>query len=266
MISKLKIDYKIRYKDVGQGPVILLLHGYLESLKVWNILVDELKNDFRIIAPDLPGHGHSEVSEEIQTMDSMAEAIMHMLYHLNIDKCFVIGHSMGGYVALAFLEKYPKLVKGISLFHSSPFADTEEKKHSRDREIELIKAGKKAQIYNLHTPKTFADENVSRFTEQIEKLKSTAKKTDNNGIIAVLEGMKARPDRSGLLKNTLVPVQYIIGAKDNFIPMQILDKLELPKGTDIVVLENSGHMGMFEEKEKSLEAITRFVKKNVVTD
>ncbi len=266
MISKLKIDYKIRYKDVGQGPVILLLHGYLESLKVWNVLVDDLKHNFRIIALDLPGHGQSEVSEEVQTMDSMAEAIMHMLYHLNIEKCFVVGHSMGGYVALAFLEKYPKMVQGISLFHSSPFADTDEKKQNRDREIELIKSGKKAQIYNLHTPKTFADENVPRFADQIEKLKSSAKKTENNGIIAVLEGMKARPNRAELLKNTLLPVQYIIGAKDNFIPMEILEKLELPKNADIVILENSGHMGMFEEREQSLEAIKRFVNNNLESE
>jgi pimeloyl-ACP methyl ester carboxylesterase len=263
MISKLKIDYKIRYKDSGNGPVILLLHGYLESLKVWNILVDELKHDFRIIAPDLPGHGHSEVSEEVQTMDSMAEAIMHLLYHLNIENCFIIGHSMGGYVALAFLEKYPKMVNGISLFHSSPFADTEEKKLNRDREIELIKTGKKEQIYNTHTPKTFANENVPIFSEQIEKLKSTAKKTDDNGIIAVLEGMKIRPDRSALLKNTKTPVQYIIGKKDNFIPFDIIGRLGLPENAVLVILENSGHMGMFEEKDKSLQAIRNFVKKNL---
>jgi pimeloyl-ACP methyl ester carboxylesterase len=263
MISKLKIDYKIRYKDIGQGPVILLLHGYLESLKVWNGLVDELKNDFRLIVPDLPGHGHSEVSENVQTMESMAEAIMHLLHHLNIEKCFVVGHSLGGYVALAYLEKYPKMVMGISLFHSSPYADTEEKKLNRDREIELIKAGKKDQIYNLHTPKTFANENVPLFAEQIEKLKSTAKKTENDGIIAILEGMKVRPSRAELLKNTKVPVQYIIGRKDNFIPMQILEKLELPENADVVILDNSGHMGMFEEKEKAVEAIRRFVSYNL---
>jgi len=221
MISKLRIDYSMRYKDVGQGQVILLLHGYLESLKVWNILVDELKNDYRLIVPDLPGHGHSDVSENIQTMDSMAEAIKHLLYHLKIDNCFVVGHSMGGYVALAFLEKYPKYVLGISLFHSSPFADTDEKKLNRNREIELVKAGKKEQLFNQHVPKTFANENVHLFAEQIEKLKSTAKKTTDNGIIAALEGMKERPNRAELLRNTKIPVQYIIGKKDNFIPIQI---------------------------------------------
>ncbi len=263
MISKLKIDYKIRYKDSGQGPVILLLHGYLESLKVWNGMVDELKQDFRLIVPDLPGHGQSEVSENVQTMDSMAEAIKHLLVHLQIDKCFIIGHSMGGYVALAFLDKYPKHVLGITLFHSSPFADTEEKRGLRDREIELVKAGKKEQIYNLHVPKTFADDNVELFAEQIERLKSIAKKTPDDGIRSVLEGMKARPNRSSLLQNTHVPIQIILGKKDNIIPIQILDKMELPVDADVVVLENSGHMGLFEEKEKSLEVIRKFLKANV---
>jgi len=263
MISKLKIDYKIRYKDSGQGPVILLLHGYLESLKIWNGLVEELKHDFRLIVPDLPGHGQSEVSENVQTMDSMAEAIKHLLVHLHIDKCFVVGHSMGGYVALAFLDRYPKHVLGITLFHSSPFADTEEKRDLRDREIDLVKAGKKEQIYNLHIPRTFADDNVGLFAELIEKLKSTAKKTPDDGIRSVLEGMKARPNRSSLLKNTEVPVQVILGKKDNIIPVQILDKMELPKNTEVVLLENSGHMGMFEEKEKSLDVIRKFAKANI---
>ena len=263
MISKLQVDFEMRYKDSGHGPVVVLLHGYLETLKVWNSLVDDLKDDFRIIAPDLPGHGHSQVSENVQTMDSMAESVKHLLDHLNITKCFMVGHSMGGYVTLAFLEKYPQYLLGISLFHSSPFADSEEKKTNRDREKELVQAGKKEQLYNLHFPKTFANENTERFHETIERLKSKAKKTSNNGICAALDGMKARPDRSLVLKMTEVPVQYIIGKKDNFIPFSILDKLELPVGTDLVVLENSGHMGMFEEKQKSTDSIRKFLKRYI---
>ncbi|MFN8256862.1 MAG: alpha/beta hydrolase [Bacteroidales bacterium] len=263
MISKLQVDFEMRYKDSGHGPVVVLLHGYLETLKVWNNLIDDFKDDFRMIVPDLPGHGHSQVSENIQTMDSMAEAVKHLLDHLKINKCFMIGHSMGGYVTLAFLEKYPQYLLGISLFHSSPFADTDEKKINRDREKELVLAGKKDQLYHLHFPKTFANENVENYSEVIERLKSKAKKTTDNGISAVLDGMKARPDRSALLKSTEIPVQYIIGKKDNFIPMSILEKLELPADADLVILENSGHMGMFEEKQKSTEAIRKFLKRNI---
>jgi len=263
MISKLKVDSKVRYRDVGSGPVIVFLHGYLESLKVWNGLKDNLSDEFRIIAPDLPGQGQSEISEDVQTMDSMAYAIKLLLGHLEIEKCIMVGHSMGGYVALAFLEKYPEMLMGLSLFHSSPYADTDEKKKHRDEEIALIKSGRKAAVYNAHVPKTFADDNVDDFLRKIAKFKEVAQNTPDANIIAVLEGMKARPDRAELLKNTKIPVQYIIGAKDNFIPMSILDKLELPDNSEVIKLENSGHMGMWEELDKSTEVIRNFARKLV---
>jgi pimeloyl-ACP methyl ester carboxylesterase len=263
MISTLKIDENLRYQDVGKGTVIVFLHGYLETLKVWKELVHEISNKFRVIAPDLPGHGKSEITEEVQTMDSMAEQVKLMLDHLNIGKCYMVGHSMGGYVALAFLEKYPEMLSGISLFHSGPFADTDEKKEHRDREITLIKHGKKSLVYHNHIAKTFAGDNIYLYPEINEKLIKMCEKSSESGIIAALEGMKVRPDRSAVLENTSVPVQYIIGKMDNYIPFQTLERIKLPKTADIVVLENSGHMGMFEEKAKSIAAITRFVEMNI---
>jgi len=262
MISTLKVDAKIRYRDVGQGPVIVLLHGYLETLKVWNGIVDELRDDFRIIAPDLPGQGCSAVSSDVQTMDSMAYQIKLVLNNLGIEKCFMVGHSMGGYVALAFLENYPKMLTGLTLFHSSPYADTNEKRMNRDREIVLLKNGKKAQIYNTHMPKIFANDNVEKHQKKIAKLKERAQKTPAENIIAVIEGMKERPERVEVLKKTKLPVQYIIGAKDNFIPMEILEKLNWPLTSEVVVLENSGHIGMYEEKKKAAKVILEFIRRH----
>jgi pimeloyl-ACP methyl ester carboxylesterase len=187
-----------------------------------------------------------------------------MLDHLGINKCFMIGHSMGGYVTLAFLEKYPNMLSGISLFHSGPFADTDEKKAHRDREIGLIKHGKKSLVYYNHIAKTFAKDNIYLYPEINEKLIKMAEKSSEFGIIAALEGMKARPDRSELLAKTKVPVQYIIGKMDNFIPFTMLEKLKLPANADIVVLEKSGHMGMFEEKEESLKALLEFIEKHKI--
>jgi len=203
------------------------------------------------------------MTEEVQTMESMAYSIKLLLDHLDIKKCFMVGHSMGGYVALAFLEKYPDLLSGISLFHSSPFADTEEKKNHRDREIELIRQGKKSLVYHNHIARTFAKDNIYLYPQINERLIKISEKSNENGIIAALLGMKSRPDRSKILENSTVPVQYIIGRMDNFIPFEILSKLKLPKQSEIVILENSGHMGMFEEKEKSMEAIIGFVERNM---
>ncbi|RLD83259.1 MAG: alpha/beta hydrolase [Bacteroidetes bacterium] len=259
-----KIEFNnsdISYNISGQGKAIVLLHGYLESKEIWNSFAEELAKKFQVIVPDLPGHGKSDLTNERLSVEIMAELVKTVLDKENVSKCLLVGHSMGGYATLAFLELYPKLLSGLTLFHSSPYPDTEEKMQNRDREINIIRQGKKAQIYNTHFPNTFAKENVEKFTDDIEKCKEVARDMSDDGIIAALEAMKARTDRSKILKATKVPVQYIIGEKDNFIPMDILNKLQLPVNSEVVVLENSGHMGFVEERENVLNAISDFANK-----
>lgn len=259
-----KIPYKngnIWFRDEGRGEVIVLLHGFLESLTVWDEFEDELKDRFRLIMIDLPGHGESNVIAEVHSMELLAESVNVVLENLDIDKCTLIGHSMGGYVALAFLELFPEKTTGLCLFHSSPFADPDDKKTNRDRQINLIKEGKKGQICSAHFPKTFADENVEKFKTEINFAVNMAKNTSDDGIIALLKGMKNRRDKSELLKNAKIPFLYILGMKDNFIPSSILNKMEMPENTTVLKLENSGHMGLFEEKDKCIQAITEFVEK-----
>jgi len=262
-----KIEYDdsdISYDIIGRGKAVVLLHGYLESKEIWGDFAEKLGKNFKVIIPDLPGHGKSGLIDSNLTVEKMAESIKYILDKENVSKCLLVGHSMGGYTALAFLELFPELLSGLSLFHSSPFADTKEKKQNRDREINIIRQGKKAQVYTAHFPNTFARENVEKHKNEIEKCKELAKSMQDEGIIAALEAMKARPDRSEILKATKVPVQYIIGEKDNFIPMDILKKLKLPDNSEVVVLENSGHMGFIEEKGNAIEAIGGFVdKKNI---
>ncbi|MBN1252639.1 MAG: alpha/beta hydrolase [Bacteroidales bacterium] len=249
-----------RYKIEGQSEkVIVLLHGYLESLEVWNDFSSELSKKYKVIVPDLPGHGFSDVFLIENSIGKMADIVKYILVNESVNKCFVVGHSLGGYVALAFLEKYPEFLEAISLFHSSPFADSEEKKRNRDREIEIVKEGKKAQIYNNHFPKTFAEENIEKFKSKIEEMNDIAKNMSDEAIIQTLNSMKNRKDRTEILKYIKIPFIYIIGKKDNFISMDILEKLELPENSEIVVLEKSGHMGFIEEKEKSLEIINGFI-------
>jgi len=255
-----KIDnMNLSYNVLGKGKTIILLHGYLESKEIWGDFAEDLAKSFQVIVPDLPGHGNSVLSDGSLSVEKMAESVKSILDKENIDKCVLVGHSMGGYVALAFLDLFPKMLNGLSIFHSSPYADTEEKKQNRDREINVIRQGKKAQVYTAHFPNTFAKENVEIFADEIEKCKERAKSMSDEGIIAALEAMKNRPDRSILLKNTKIPVQYIIGEKDNFIPMEILSKLALPDNSEVVVLEKSGHMGFIEERKNALEAVGGFV-------
>ncbi len=259
------LSYKhISYLKKGNGKAIVLLHGYLESKEIWYEFAEALSDNYLVIVPDLPGHGKSALADNNLSVEKMAQSVYDVLEHEKIDKCFLVGHSMGGYVALAFLELFPDKLSALSLFHSSPYADTDEKRKNRDREINIIRQGKKQQVYTAHFPNTFAKENVVKFAKEIEKMNERAKNMSDEGIIAALEAMKKRPDRSVLLKNAKVPIQYIIGEQDNFIPMSILDKLQLPDNSELVVLEKSGHNGFIEEKENALKAIKGFAEKYLI--
>jgi pimeloyl-ACP methyl ester carboxylesterase len=193
-------------------------------------------------------------------METMAESVNAVLKELKIEKTFLIGHSMGGYAALAFAEKFPEKLWALSLFHSAPFADNEEKKQNRDREIKLLLEGKKKQIYSQHFPKVFAPQNVEKYANEIEKAKAIAGQLSDGHIIATLKGMKQRKDRTQVMSNLQVPFLYFAGQYDNFIPYEMRKILPYPERYNIVELENSGHIGFIEEMQKSVEAVVGFAK------
>ena len=252
----------VRYKVEGEGAEVVLLHGYLESLDIWHKFSGELKKKFRVVSIDLPGHGHSGIIANAHSMEIMAEAVNAVLDELNINKCILVGHSMGGYVTMAFADLFPDRLYGYSLFHSTPFADTEEKKQNRNREIELVNKGKKELIFNTNVPKAFANNNLDKLKGEVERAIQIARNTAGEGIKAVLEGMKQRRDRSEILSNSNIPVLIILGKKDNYIPFDvILDKIKINDKGEIFILENSGHMGFIEEAEESLIALTLFAEK-----
>ncbi len=251
---------KIHYTDRGKGKPIVLLHGYLESLEIWNDFSIELSNSFRVIAFDIPGHGKSDLLSEKHSMNMLAETIYYALKKLDIKKCFMLGHSMGGYVTLMFHKLFPEMLSGFSLFHSHPFADLKETINKRLREIELVKDGKKDLIATFNTPYAFANDNIQLFQKEIETAKKIALKTSEQGIIANLHAMMNRPDLSESLKKTQVPFLYIVGKKDNYIDFKsVVPKINIPLNSELHSLEKSGHMGFIEEKTESLNILTRFI-------
>lgn len=257
------VGYKnsfIRYSDLGEGDAVVLLHGYLESLEIWNGYADDLAKDYRVICVDLPGHGRSGIYSTQDTMAIMADAVKHVLDFLGIGRVVVIGHSMGGYATLAFEDYYPEVTIGFVLFHSHALADTEEKKLNRDREIELVRAGKKNQFIQINIPNAFAEDNQEAFSREIEWAKEIALATPDQGIILALEGMKARPDRREVIQKSTDPLLIVAGRKDYYIPFEIYEQhFQLARNTETLILENSGHMGFIEEKEKSLEGVRNFL-------
>lgn len=261
MISFLTIsDKKIRISDQGKGDVVVLLHGYLESLDIWSDFAEELSKSFRVISIDIPGHGESEVIDPNQSMIVIANTLRNILVELKVSSCFMVGHSMGGYVSLMFQKLYPEMLWASSLFHSHPFADSEETKKKRLREIKLVEEGKKELIAKVNIPNAFADDNLINFNTEIEKSIEIAYKTPNDGIIANLHAMMNRPDFSELISDSEIPFLLVAGKKDNYIDFEnLIPKINLPKKGILSTLENSGHMGFIEEKEKSLEIIKQFI-------
>ncbi|WP_419510259.1 alpha/beta fold hydrolase [Alistipes sp.] len=239
---------------------VVLLHGYLESMLVWEDFIPYLYKEVRVITLDLPGHGISVVTGEIHTMDFLADTIADALKALGIEKCTLVGHSMGGYVALAFCERHPKMLDGLVLFSSTPNPDTPEKAENRRREIALVKAGKKDMLARVAPAAGFAEQNRTRMRDYIEDLTEQVFITEDEGIVALLNGMIARRDQNEMLRRSPVPQLFILGKKDNYIPPEAAEKIiaEHPQAK-VVWLENSGHMGFLEEPEAAARAILDFV-------
>lgn len=252
----------IRVNDQGKGDTIVLLHGYLETLEIWEAFVASLAKHYRVITLDLPGHGLSGWNGGVHTMEFMADAVKGVLDKLGIKECLLIGHSLGGYVSLAFAKKYNDTLKGFCLFHSTPNPDNEEKKANRDREIALIREDKLGLIASQAIPNIFAPDNVKRFEELIEAIKVNVEFADKDGIIACLQGMKEREDMNDFLFSYAKPVLLILGKKDNLIGWDIAETLIAKfKNADVLVLENSGHVGFIEEPESSEKGLLAFAAK-----
>jgi pimeloyl-ACP methyl ester carboxylesterase len=253
---------KLYYSDTGEGNPVVLLHGYLESSEVWNAFAEKLSRRYRVISMDLPGHGHSTIFGESHSMEFMATLIKGLLDSLDIKKIFLTGHSLGGYVALAFLELFPEQLKGYCLFHSHPLADTPEVILKREREIKVVKSGRKFLIYPENISKMFADENLERLKEAVQQLKDIASRLSDEGIIAVLNGMITRPSRVKIMEKATVPCLWILGRHDKYISCDsVLEKVRVPSNARLFILEKSGHLGFIEEEETSLRIVTDFIEK-----
>ena len=254
-------DGLVHYNTRGEGPVIVLLHGYLESKEVWENFAERLSSMFKVICMDLPGHGMSDIYSGSHTMEFMASSVKSLLNNLNIDKVFLAGHSLGGYVTLAFLEQFPEMLSGYCLFHSQPFSDTEAAIDKRKREIKIVTAGKKNLMYPDNIERMFAKINIVKFHDALERSKTIASKIPGAGIIAVLNGMMARPSRLKVMEDGRVPCLWILGTMDSYIPVEVTSKVNLPSNAEIVILNESGHMGFIEQEDESVKVFKAFAEK-----
>ncbi len=252
---------QVNYLVEGEGNPIVLLHGFLENIHIWDSFVDYLKPKFKVLAVDLPGFGKTAVFSENHSMPFMADVVKTAMEAENITKAILIGHSMGGSVSLAFAKKFPKSLRGLVLFHSQAVADNAEGKKSRTRAIEIVKRDHKDFIAKF-IPLLFAEENVARFTSEIDHLRQMSFQTPAQGVTAALAGMRDREDTLEVLKKAVFPVFFVVGKQDPRIPLEkILPQLPLPAHAEAIILDKTGHMGFVETPEKIFPAVGDFLKR-----
>lgn len=258
----MKIDFKgidVFFDDKGQGKTVVLLHGFLENSKMWNNLTSQIVESNRVVTIDLLGHGKTGCLGYIHTMELMAESVDAVLNHLKISQCILIGHSMGGYVALAFADLFQEKVVGLCLMNSTASPDSEERQINRDRAVAAVKQNHQIFV-SLSITNLFAPNNREKLISEIEQTKSEALKTPLQGIVAALEGMKMRKNREFILKQSPFKIMMIIGQQDSVLDYKSLK--EQTKEMDVEVVEFSdGHMSHIENKYELTYKIKHFIEK-----
>mgnify|MGYP001156559308 FL=1 len=250
---------KITFTDQGKGTAVVLLHGFYENKEMWNAFVPEFSKKHRVITIDLLGHGQTECLGYVHSMEDQADMVHHVLHELKIRKAVLVGHSMGGYIALAFAELYPDAMKGLVLLNSTSRADSDERKANRDRAIIAVKKNYVACI-RMSVANLFSEKNREIFLEEIEHVKLEALKTPLQGIVACQEGMKIRKDREVILHFANYPMLLILGKEDPVLNYE--ENVDQIEGTNVKLHTfPDGHMSHIENKEELLVVLGEFLKK-----
>ncbi len=246
----------IYFSEAGKGHPIIFLHGFCDSHELWSEFINTFTENYRVITPDLPGFGKSGMLPSPFTIDHVADRLAGWFSEMKLVKPVVIGHSLGGYVALALLERYPKMFSGMVLFHSTAYADTAERKQVRNKVIAFVKSHGVAPFIETFVPGLFADKDHAAIPGTYKRTVETSLEV----LVGYAAAMRDRPDRSGLLEMSTVKVLLIGGVQDSLVPIGDLRKLvlEAPK-TLLFELPEAAHMGMFEAKNQAQNILSTYL-------
>ncbi len=257
-----QIIYKntaISYSDIGKGSTVVLLHGFLENKTMWKDLAPNLSKKNRVLSIDLLGHGETECLGYVHSMEENAEIVKAVLSHLKIRKAVIIGHSMGGYVALAFAEMFPTTIKGLVLLNSTAKEDSHERKINRARAIKAVKQNY-INFVRMSIANLFSENKRDQLKNEIENVKLEALKTPLQGIVASLEGMKIRKDRQFILKETDFSKLLILGKNDGVLLYKDHFSQFIDTNTELISFPE-GHMSHIENKDELEKVIDNFLRK-----
>jgi pimeloyl-ACP methyl ester carboxylesterase len=258
-----KLPDLVGYRIAGKGEPVILLHGFGEDGNIWTDQVTELSKDFLIIVPDLPGTGLSALALSRmgeQTLEAMADVVKNIADQESLKMFTLIGHSMGGYITLAFAEKYGSMLKGFGLVHSTAYADGEEKINNRKRSIQFIKEhGAEAYLRQM-IPGLYGEGYKKNHADAIEKHIESSKGIDPEVLVSYSEMMMKRPDRMHILSGFEKPVLFIMGTEDKTVNLaDSLAQCHIPVESHVHIMESSGHMGMKEKTVETTNAVKKFL-------
>jgi pimeloyl-ACP methyl ester carboxylesterase len=252
-------NINIHYSIYGSGKPVMLLHGFAEDSSIFDAQVNYLKEKYLVIVPDLPGIGKSEMlkKENVELAD-YAAILKAIIDEEKINSFTLIGHSMGGYITLAYADKYAETLNGFGLLHSSAYADDEAKIATREKAISFIEQNGIAAFLKTTITNLFYnhEKNIDDIKTLIEKGNSFTPEV----LIQQYNAMIVRPDTTSVLKTFNHPILFIIGEHDKAIPFQhSLQQSHLPQMAYIHLLRNTGHMGMKEEPDLVNNFIEEFL-------
>ena len=249
----------LSYYTFGNGKPLLLMHGFAEDHSIWKHQITHLSKKYFVIAPDLFGVGNSDFLDRGNvSIKTYAEAIKEIIKAEKIQQFIMMGHSMGGYITLAYLQLYPEDLAGIGLIHSTIFADDDNKKQVRQKAIEFIKTHGGFSFLKTSIPGLYFD--VSKFESEIQSQIATSTGIVDEVLIQYYQAMLKRPDSTKLLQSTKIPLMIIAGKHDHAVPFsQSLKQFHLSQITYLKILQNSAHMGLIEESEAANQFISFFV-------
>lgn len=249
-----------------EKPCLFFLHGYLETMYIFNELVEALKPNYRIIVIDMPGHGLTDSApadasgQRVNSLSFCASVVAGVMAKCGVEKVVLAGHSMGGYVTLQFLREYPELVEKAILLSSHPFPDAQEKAADRAEEKKCIASGKLSTLATLSIPRMYNEENLRACDEKIRETVELCETHDPEGIISSIEGLRTRPDLQSVMQQPPAPLLLIHGDHDNFQPLEMVEKLkqQFPK-VHYHLIPDTGHNAFIERQNAVVEAIKTFV-------
>lgn len=247
----------IRFFEKGKGQPVVLIHGFCEIGEMWEEFANVLSQKFRVICPDLPGVGKSELTEEKLSLEEIAVQLENWMDEQRIEDPIVIGHSLGGYVTLALAELMGQRLKAIGLFHSTAFPDNEDKKGMRDRTVIFLRKHGVDKFVTSFVPPLFPEKSRDLFKTEIEKTIEQGKKCSLKGLISFTLAMRDRKDRFEVLQNFPNPKLMIAGELDTAVPID-MSRAQKNAVTHYIELEDTGHVGMIEKKNETIEILKNF--------